>query len=101
MIDIFATRLAECLESLQPGELNVQDCIQKYPQDSEELGKLLELAILLEKTPVQPPDELFEKTARARILNSSFELQSSGGQNWLKSWLMGIGLFLSGRPVLR
>jgi hypothetical protein len=100
MIDIFASRLAECLEALQRGELNVQDCLQKYPQDSEELEKLLNLAFLLENTPVQSPDIHFERDARARILNSASNFQKDGLIPRVKSILSGV-FTLPTQPVMK
>jgi hypothetical protein len=100
MIDIFASRLAECLEGLQRGELNVQDCLQKYPQDSEELKNLLDLAIFLDNTPVQSPDINFERDARTRILNSASKFQKDGLIPKVERILSGV-FSLPTRPVMK
>jgi hypothetical protein len=101
MINIFASTLADCLESIDRGELTPQECLQKYPKISEELAKLLELAFLLKNTSVQLPDEHFERDARARILSTSFEQNPTGLINWLKRSLAGVAIMLSPRPVLK
>jgi hypothetical protein len=100
MIDIFASRLADCLENLKRGESNVQECLQKYPQDSEELEKLLELAIVLEDLPVQLPDENFEKAARARLLHSAAELSEDRVISRVKSFISSV-VTSPTRPVMK
>jgi len=101
MIDIFASKLADCVESIEGGEFTIQDCLQKYPEDSEELEQLLNLVVVLENIPVKPPDEDFEREARARILSASSEQNPGGFFTWLKGGLAGFAALLSPRPAFR
>ncbi len=60
--------LAECLNAIERSELTVEECLQRYPEQRQELAELLEAAAQLQILPVVEPRRAFRMGARARLL---------------------------------
>lgn len=63
--------LAHCLELIDQDKLDIEACVEKYPQWKSELRELLRLALAIRSQagqPVLPPDRI--RHIRDRILHA-------------------------------
>jgi Bacterial Ig domain len=68
MTDDLATLLAECLTDIEQGDLTLEQCLARYPQQRAELEPLLRAALQLSQAHTLEPSRAFQAQARARLL---------------------------------
>lgn len=61
--------LADCLEAIEEGRLSIEQCRERYPEQWEQLRKLLPLASALRQAPPVTPSFHFRRDARRRLIS--------------------------------
>jgi hypothetical protein len=64
----FERRLSECLEALQEGRWDIDECARRYPEHADELRAQLTVATSLSRAYAGKPDERWASSARERFL---------------------------------
>jgi hypothetical protein len=76
MDDRFSIILGECLEGLENGSLNVEDCLQRFPEYRSQLEDLLVTAQSVSEVSRIEPRATFRRSARARLTSKLQNNQS-------------------------
>jgi hypothetical protein len=59
--------LDKCLDDIRARRANVAECLARYPDFSDQLAPLLEVALALEQTKKLKPSNDFKEATRARF----------------------------------
>jgi hypothetical protein len=74
--------LAECLEAIEEGRLSIEQCRERYPDEWEQLRRLIPLASALRKAPPVTPSFNFRRDARRRLISQLSPRKSSANIAW-------------------
>ena len=84
----FDTVLDECVELVRNGEADIQACLARYPEHSEELRGFLETALALQEEGLPKPSHQAMDQGRDRLLKAVAERQQAQapGPGFLGRW---------------
>ena len=71
----FDTVLDECVELVRKGEADIEACLARYPEHSEDLKEFLEMALAFRAEEVPEPSNLAVDQGRERLLKAVAERQ--------------------------